>query len=632
MNDKIEEFNPKNFTYFKKPTYYDMSNIKLEGLKKTAQIVQWGRRQPIKFCERFFGIEFLDYQKYVFMQSWITPYVVWCMSRNGGKTTLGSPFLMAKTLLIPKFEGYILSGTGAQSIGMMKKIEQIAKKEIASFTGLTDVFMNELVKSQANSNGFSHNPNSWSYKLYSGSTLATVNSNYDASRGKRSRLNFYDEASYIPEDLFTATLPFVTQNSDFALGGDIDVSLLPPNFPNQIIFASSAGSIDDYFYKMYKEYSLHSMAGDKRYACFDIDCDLIINATYNGKLYPVPLLTQEKIDSEMKINPIKATREYKNKFDTDGGDNIIVKKAQILRNSEVRPPELLNTDNGEYIIAFDPAKKKDNSAVSVGKLIYDERYGYKIKIVNCINLLDKETRRPLTTPEQIQRLRQIIVDYNGYENPDYTNINRIMVDAGSGGGASQMLDYLFDDFYEENHKDDDNYKHHGLIDRLYPYCEPYINRYPNAIDKISMIEPSKYKVKMYTALIEMVEQDLISFTAEYDYHGYLTQLSEENGEVKENIYNLSLDEEQALKQIDAMKEEVTHMYKYTSSNNNVRYDLAPGFENIINDDRAYTLALLAWRLFELRSEDINNRRKPNNNSDLLQKLTAQIRPSSLIKR
>ena len=29
---------------------------------------------------------------------------------------------MAKTLLVPYFEGYILSGTGAQSIGMMKKI------------------------------------------------------------------------------------------------------------------------------------------------------------------------------------------------------------------------------------------------------------------------------------------------------------------------------------------------------------------------------------------------------------------------------------------------------------------------------------------------------------------------------
>ena len=125
-------------------------------------------------------------------------------------TTLGSPFLMAKTLLLPYFEGYILSGTGAQSIGMMKKIEAITKKEIASFTGLTDVFTNELVRSQANSNGFSHNPNSWSYKLYSGSTIATVNSNFDASRGKRSRLNFYDEASYVLEDMYTATLPFVT--------------------------------------------------------------------------------------------------------------------------------------------------------------------------------------------------------------------------------------------------------------------------------------------------------------------------------------------------------------------------------------------------------------------------------------
>jgi len=371
LGDGIEEFNPKNFTYFVKPTYYDMSNLKLEGLKKIAEIVQWGRKNPIKFCERFMGIEFLDYQKYVFMESWITPYVVWCMSRNSGKTTLGSPFLMAKTLLIPYFEGYILSGTGAQSIGMMKKIEAITKKEIASFTGLTDVFMNELVKSQANSNGFSHNPNSWTYKLYSGSSISTVNSNYTGSRGKRSRLNFYDEASYVLEDMYAATLPFVTQNSDFALGGKIDPSLLPPNFPNQIVFASSAGSVDDYFYKMYKEYALHSMAGDKRYACFDIDCDLVMNATYNGKVYPVPLLTQEKIDSEMKINPIKANREYRNKFDIDGGDQIIVKKSQILRNSVLRPPELTNVDGKSlYVLAWDLAAKKDNSILSVGKLIH----------------------------------------------------------------------------------------------------------------------------------------------------------------------------------------------------------------------------------------------------------------------
>lgn len=305
MGDSINEFTPKNFTFFKKPTYYDMSELKLEGLKKFSEIIQWGRRNPVKFCERFFGIEFLDYQKYVFMMSWITPNVVWCMSRNAGKTTLGSPFLMAKTMLLPKFEGYILSSTGSQSIGMMKKIESIAKKEIASFTGLTDVFLNELVKS-SNSEGFRHDPASYSFKLYSGSSLATVNSNFDGSRGRRSRLNFYDEASYVSEDMFAATLPFVTQNSDFALGGDVDVTLLPPNFPNQVVCASSAGSMDDVFYKRYKEAAMHSMAGDKNYFCADIDCEVILHATYNGKVYPVPLLTQAKIDSEMKMNPTKA--------------------------------------------------------------------------------------------------------------------------------------------------------------------------------------------------------------------------------------------------------------------------------------------------------------------------------------
>jgi hypothetical protein len=29
----------------------------------------------------------------------------------------------------------------------------------------------------------------------------------------------------------------------------------------------------------------------------------------------------------MKINPLKANREYRNKFDIDGGDQIIVKKS-----------------------------------------------------------------------------------------------------------------------------------------------------------------------------------------------------------------------------------------------------------------------------------------------------------------
>lgn len=608
LGDSANEFNPKNFTFFKKPTLYDISEMKLEGLRKYAEIVQWGRSNPIKFCERFFGVEFLDYQKYVFMMSWITPQVVWCMSRSAGKTTLGSPFLMAKTLLIPKFEGYILSSNGSQSIGMMKKIEAIAKKEIASFTGLTDVFLNELVKS-SNSEGFRHDPASYSYKLYSGSSLATINSNFDGSRGRRSRLNFYDEASYVSEDMYAATLPFVAQNSDFALGGDIDITLLPPNFPNQVVYASSAGSTDDVFFKRYKEFALHSMAGDKRYFCADIDCDIVLNATYNGKVYPVPLLTQEKIDSEMKMNPMKATREYKNKFDTDLGEGQIVKKSQVIKNSFVRPPELCSMDNKSmYSMAYDPARKKDNSVVTVGKYVYDENRGWTMDIVNCINLVDItiKKRTPLETPKQVKRLKQLILNYNGEQVGDYKNIRHVLIDAGTGGqGGTGITDALFEDWYEDGFDDNASFKHRGLIDP--EYSEEYVKKYPNAAPILKVLEPAKVKVDAFLALIDLIEQGLITFSADYDYHGYLTTL-DENGEPQK--YNLTLDEEEGLKQIDALKEELTHMYRYKSSNHKDRFDLAPGCENILGDDRVYTLALLALDLFELRREHIANKKKP----------------------
>lgn len=35
----------------------EMSQRKLEGYLKLAEIVQWGRKSPVKFCERFYGIE-----------------------------------------------------------------------------------------------------------------------------------------------------------------------------------------------------------------------------------------------------------------------------------------------------------------------------------------------------------------------------------------------------------------------------------------------------------------------------------------------------------------------------------------------------------------------------------------------
>ena len=87
---------------------------------------------------------------------------------------------------------------------------------------------------------------------------------------KRSNLNFYDEAGFVGNDeLFTTSEPFCTQNSNFGLGVNLDDQALksePEPFSNQLIYASSAGRTDQYFFKKYREASLHMDAGDKRLA------------------------------------------------------------------------------------------------------------------------------------------------------------------------------------------------------------------------------------------------------------------------------------------------------------------------------------------------------------------------------
>lgn len=165
-----------------------MSQKKLENYLRQAKIIQWGRRNPVLFVRDFLGIELLDYQKYTFMQSWTTPNVLWCFSRNGAKTTLGSVFIITKSILIPKFKAYILAGSGSQSQELFLKIEDIAKKNLSTFAGLTDIFANETVKSCSNTTGFTHNPSSFTYQVYNGSKVHTLNSDCDNNRGKKLKI------------------------------------------------------------------------------------------------------------------------------------------------------------------------------------------------------------------------------------------------------------------------------------------------------------------------------------------------------------------------------------------------------------------------------------------------------------
>lgn len=623
----------EDYLFFENPFLYDLSHRQVNDMTALSEFINWGRRNPVLFAEEIFGIEMLDYQKYIFMNTWNAQFSVWLMARNGGKSIMGAVYLMTRSLLVPNFSAYILCNVGSQSIELFTKLEKLAFNEIPSFTTLTDVYRGEVIRNASNSNGFIHNPSSYHTSLYNGSGIFTLNGAYNNNRSKRSNCNFYDEAGFSDDELFRTSEPFISQSSEFKMGvGQDNDSLLmePTPFPNQLIYASSAGSREQYLYTKYREASIHMDAGDPRYFCIDLTADTILNATQRGIPLAKPLLTREVIESRLREDKVAGMREYYNDFEIEEKDRQIVTRADILRNSVPRVPDLKNPDGKrKYVIAYDPARLADNSVIGIGEVWQDPAVGWRMKIVNFISLVDifKAKKTPMNTPAQIEELKRIILDYNGEGVADYENISAILVDAGSGGAGVPITDFLCEDWVDENGN-----THRGIIDNN--YNEGDKSKYPNAINGLlNLVSPRKYKPELFEALIKMMELNLIEFPEEYLDKGYVNLIYENhpNGkkvqrykfpsedeeealrkqgvEIVLSPAHLTKAEEAALKQIDLMKGEIINIYRYKQAGEQDRFDLAPEKTNVMHDDRAYVLALLAWQLSLLRRERVLNKKR-----------------------
>ena len=637
---------PDTPTIFVKPTEEIISQRKMEGMQKLSEIKQWGLRNPTKFMERFIGVDLLDVQNYTFMNSWDKMYALWLCTRNYGKSTLLALYYMTRGMLLNNCRCYICAGTSDQSIETFEKIVSIAKNEIESFTGLTDVFRNEVVINMTNNDGFIRNPAGFTYRLYNGSFVKTLNSNVNAKRGKRAEAVCFDESGFLDEEVFQVIEPYTAQDKNFKMGGSVNVTTLPKELPNQLLYTSSASTTDSYFYKKYKEYSKAMIWGSKDHFVADINCEVMFNATYKGKIYPASLLTKEKVDNAMRENKEKALREYYNIFTSDGGADAIFKRSMIVKNSTIRPPIMFNdTKDRLFALAYDPARSMDNSFVLVGEYYKDSSDNWRMRIANGINFMDlsKKNKTPMRTPEQVKKLKQLILDYNGDGVDDYTNISNIFIDAGSGGAGVNIADYLMEDWYEEGHEGEQKYLHRGLIDK--EQSSDYVKKFPNAVDKIKLLPPTMYKSIIYEAAIEMMRLDLIDFTAEYDNKGYLTMLDIDEKEMAKakkdliakykdksmskgeldrlveeelqernlastKIYKLSPDEELGLVQIDSLKEEMVNMVRKKRESGKDGFELSTEKQNKLHDDRSYCFSMLCYGLSELRREHIKNKKRP----------------------
>ena len=528
--DLIQELPKLNYCeqgnkIFVKPGVYPLSSRKLEGFMKIANLQKYYQCNPVRFINDFFNIELLDAQAWVIQRAWNCPNVLLVCTRGFGKSTLIDIMIMAKDMLFNNYWTYIASGSGSQAEQTFTTLERLANDNIDTMLGSTGyIFKAEIEIKNAAGDGFSHSSNGFSYSLYNGSFTQTLNSNVDKKRGMRGSVVF-DECGFLDEEMMSVYAAFAIVNKSFKSGKDRDgksidrnrLRCIPSNIPNQLFYISSASSTDTKFYKLYRDFSKRQLMGDPDYFVAHIDCEVAFKPTIRGETME-PLLTPGTVAAEMRSNPEKARREYYCEFTSDAGANAIIRRGVIARNEVIRKPVLYNdTGKRKIVIAYDPARSRDNSVILVCE-IYSEKnqdgdLEYKMRLLNCINLIDisnKKKKKPMQTPAQIEYLKQVILDYNQGGDENYSNILGVYIDAGSGGGGVNIADYLMPDWKDKSGK-----THRGLIDK--EYSEEYVKKFPNAVNKLHLMEPTKYKSEMYEAMIEMMNQDKIEFTATYDY-------------------------------------------------------------------------------------------------------------------
>ena len=584
-----------------------MSERKKRICELDAESIAYYRRNPCIACEDLLGIKLIDSQKYILQQSWNKPHVLWCCSRNFGKSFLGAIFMILKAILYENQAIYIVSSVGDQSKETFSKIEEIVLrigKTAASIRSLRDIVEKETVKSPNNKTGFSHPASGFIVEFYNGSTIETLNSNPSNARSRRATLVFFDEAAFCSDELIAVCEAFATQNTDFVTSTDenFNPDTLKRKCPTQLVYASSQDDMSKIFYMHYKNFAKRMIAGDRDYFVADMICDTAIKTFMNGKPY-TPLLTQDKVDAAMKANREKALREYYNQPTRDGGVNQIIKWGTIRRNETFYLPQLSYKKGTNICLALDPARTLDNSILGVMNIVNDPDYGYMGEIVNCVNLFDKASKKgyKLDSNRQLKEIRNYLALYNGQFN-DYQNIDCLLIDQGSGGaGVSTYSDGLLNDWVG-----DDGRTHRGLIDASHDIYAGYKDLYPNAIDKLKLISPRKYRTQMVDELIELMDLGVIKFPYEFkqEFISIAKKQKDSDEEMLEK-YELTEKEIIALTNIDLMKTETTSIYKYENAEKTTKtYALAKDKESIMHDDRFYVLIMLAHRLYELRRGQI----------------------------
>ena len=606
---------------YKPTTNKELSRKKIEEYAKFEKIIRLGRQNPIWFIEEFYGIALMDYQKWMFMESWSTPFVLWLCSRGAGKTVLAAIFLQTKMVLIPDYRVYISTNSAAQSIEVFKKIEDIALQRIPSFRSCTDIFLHEVDKSGNTDTGFIHDPAGHHFRLYNNSELITLSTNVNTIRGKRGSV-LYDETAWQSREQMVVTENFINVDSNFQLGVNDIGKINPVNMPLQLLYCSSAGDVSYPFYDKFKQFSMKMFEGDRNYFCCDLDAYTVMNNSSVNGVKIKSHLTEEQIQKSIEEDPELAERELFNKFRRGGGLNAVVPIECLIRNSKSRVPLLFNDDSEKkFIFCYDPARNFDGSVLSIFQLMYDDDKGYWLRLEWSRSMVDSDTKKktPLPMNEQIQIIKEMMLAYNGDRAEEWDNIEFYIDSGAGGGGISAVADQLMEDWTDKA-----GIVHRGIIDPEHKQYESARKKYTNAVPIVHLIDPQGYKKIIYDSLAKMAKLNLIEFT-DYDGKDYINIEDKHEGY---KSYQLNFDERLALTENNLMKTEISYMCRYDNPNGGVQYDLSKEKKNTMHDDRSYTAAMAAYALAVQRREILLQRPKSTNDHS---SLLSMARKPSIIR-
>jgi len=385
------------------------------------------------------------------------------------------------------------------------------------------------------------------------------------------------------------------------MGGTLNSDLYPRQLQNKNLLCSSAEGIDSELFDRYKIAFNRMLMGDPEYFVCDLDCSHSLHPFLNGKPAP-PLLTQDTIDDAFKTNPYRATREYFNKFDNDGGEDVFVKRSVLNKHSIPMNPVFRNDGTKRYIVAYDPSTKLDNSIVMIAELFEDEERGYMCKFVHCLNLIEvlKNGEKVLIQkPEQIERLKDIILDYNRGAL-DYDNIDMLIIDAGAGGGGTDIAQFLMNEWIGKDRK-----MHLGFIDKTDPYMSLREDDYPANRDNLRMFNFKRDKVQAYERAQNAINQGLAIFPTSLNARNEIEfEDMSADGSVRIRYEKADGDELASLVQMDLAKEELIAMQKIKKPNGTIQFDLSPDAKSRnFHDDRADCVAMILDRLMEIRANE-----------------------------